>query len=326
MFIDINSLLDEYIINSKIGGENFSTVYEATHKQDGVKRAIKVMDINKFCSLDFDFYVKLNKQIDLLERINKGEHPNIIHYHKIAHYSHYIILEMQYINGVNINDYLRDNRYFVETKEIINLVIDIGRALKFLHHDICYLRSNENASNNIINKADDSLEAKTKDFVLHNDIHTWNILRDVSGKYILIDLDFAIEGNPRDYEKRHHIDVIGAPCFKAPEKWKEGADIGTQSDIYSFGIVIYCFLTGVSLFPLNNSEAESEKLTGWLEKIDPNSIFELRKRHFERKYPNKVYIKDYPKWLEEVILKCLKYDYNERFKDGNEFYEYINLI
>lgn len=305
MIVNVSHILNEYIIHSKIGGENFSTIYEATHKQDGVKRAIKVMDLDKFCSVDFKFNDKVKKQIELLQRINKGQHPNIIHYHKISHFARYIIFEMQYIKGININEFIRGNNYFVEIDEIINLVIDIGGALKFLHHDICELR-----------------DAKIKNFALHNDIHTRNILRDDSGKYILIDLDFAIEGSPNDYEKQHHIDLIGAPCFKAPEKWRKGKNISTQSDVYSFGVAIYWFLTGEPPFSVNGSNVTYERLIEPLKDI-PTSIFKFRKRNFEHRFPHKIYVKDYPNWLEELILRCLKKDYHERFKDGNELLEYI---
>lgn len=305
MLVSTYNTLNEYTIHSKIGGENLSTIYEATHKQDGVKRAVKVMDLDKFRTINSEFYEGVNKRIDLIQRINNGRHINIVHYHRISHCDHYIILEMQYINGVNINDYLNNNNNFVEKKEVVNLLLDIGKALKFLHNDIC-----------------DKDPKETNNFVVHNDIHTWNILREVNGKYILIDLDFAIEGNPTAYDKRHNIDQMGAPGFKAPEKFGEEGHISTQSDVYSFGVVIYWFLTGEPPFTVNGSNVTYERLIEPLKDI-PTSIFTYRKKNFERIFPDKIYTKDYPKWLEQLIVKCLKKEPNERFKDGNELLEYI---
>lgn len=72
MLVSTYNTLNEYTIHSKIGGENLSTIYEATHKQDGVKRAVKVMDLDKFCAIDSEFHEEVNKRIDLIQRINNG--------------------------------------------------------------------------------------------------------------------------------------------------------------------------------------------------------------------------------------------------------------
>ncbi len=316
MFVNSCNTLNEYFIHSKIGEGNLSTIYEAIHKQDGVKRAIKVMDFGKFCSFDSEFYAEVEKQIALLNRISDGEHTNIVHYYRISHFEHQVIIEMQYVNGINLNDFINKNKHFVEIREVINLLTDIASALKFLHYDICYLCNNE------INQSIVYSSIKANEFVLHNDIHTLNILREVSGKYILIDLDFAIEGNPTDYEKQNFIDLRGMSWFKAPEKWRKVGNISTQSDIYSFGMVIYWFLTGEPPFLSNNYDVPYEKILESLDDV-PVSIFNLRKRNFERNFPNKTYVKDYPIWLVELVVKCLKIDPNERFKDGNELYQFI---
>ena len=323
MLVSTYNTLNEYTIHSKIGGENLSTIYEATHKQNGVKRAVKVMDLDKFCAIDSEFHEEVNKRIDLIQRINNGGNTNIVHYHRISHFDHHIILEMQYIHGATINDYIKENKYFVEVKEVINLIVDIGRALKFLHCDIFCITENQSHQKTYTDITPVEYLNPNR-FVLHNDIHTLNILRDISGKYILIDLDFAIEGKPTKYEKLHRIDLRGMSWFRAPEKWGDDGYICTQSDVYSFGVVIYWFLTGEPPFTVNDSDVTYDRLIEPLKDI-PTSILKFRKRNFEHHFPNKRYVKDYPNWLEELILRCLKKDPNERFKDGNELLEYVML-
>lgn len=326
MFVEDSDILNDFIILSKIGGENYSTIYKVIHKQSRNVRAIKIIDLNKLGKLSSEFNDELKRRITLLNQINDGRHTNIVRYYNISHQSNYIICEMEYIKGVNIDVYLNDLKGFVETKEVIKLLGDIGGALKYLHNDICLCINKEDKSN-YISRNYNSTNMTHDNSVIHNDIHTWNIIRNVNGKYILIDCDFAIEGSPNNYEKQIHMDLIGAPWFKAPEKWDENGIITTRSDIYSFGIVLYRLLTGDFPFILDKHEIISEASFNLIKiahkQQKPTSIFELRQKNYERTHPGRAYIKDFPDWLEYVIMKCMSKNPDDRFQDGGELYEYV---
>ena len=38
-------------------------------------------------------------------------------------------------------------------------------------------------------------------------------------------------------------------------------------------------------------------------------------------HKEQTYKKDYPDWLEQIIMKCLEKNPNDRYKDGKELYE-----
>ena len=112
--------------------------------------------------------------------------------------------------------------------------------------------------------------------------------------------------------------------FKSPEKWDSDNDLSTQSDIYSFGIVLYSLLAGRVPFVFNKGIAEAEAMYNLMnahKKDMPEPIFNLRKMAFEASHPGETYQKDYPDWLEKIILKCLEKDPQKRYKDGKELHD-----
>jgi serine/threonine protein kinase len=161
--------------------------------------------------------------------------------------------------------------------------------------------------------------------VIHNDIHSDNIIRREDGNYILLDFGLAIQGENVVRSSRRSD---GAPEFKAPEKWDGDTDLTTQSDIYGLGVVLYECLAGRVPFPLSSEESGSVKalyLLGESHKSQiPDSIYELRKAAYEKANPGQTYdAPDYPQWLEEVIMKCLEKKPQDRFLNGKELYAYV---
>ena len=69
---------------------------------------------------------------------------------------------------------------------------------------------------------------------------------DGSFRYVLI--DFGLSFTDPD-AVRHSKKEDGMAEYKSPEKWT-GAEVDTQSDIYSLGVVIYEMLTGSAPFPI----------------------------------------------------------------------------
>lgn len=327
------AFLEEYTLLDELGQGGYATVYKVRHNNLGYIRAIRVLNAIIAHGETDKTYQKFLEECKLLLRLGNGNHPNIVHIYQPLFKAQRAIVEMDYVDGKDLYHYLEEKHSFVEIKDVMRLLSDIGSALAYCHEDIykfCMDKDEDNLQDDPEDGRKVLLDNKTKQRlinkyrVIHNDIHSGNIIRREDGSYVLLDFGLAIEG---DSVVRSSRRKNGAPEFKAPEKWENDSILTTQSDIYSFGVVLYEYLAGrvPFLFDKKNSNpVEAEYLLGKAHKEQqPASIFDLRKAAFEHSHPGETYEKDYPEWLEMLIMKCLSKSTKDRFKNGKELYSFV---
>lgn len=327
------AFLEEYTLLDELGQGGYATVYKVRHNNLGYIRAIRVLNAIIAHGETDKTYQKFLEECKLLLRLGNGNHPNIVHIYQPLLKAQRAIVEMDFVDGKDLYHYLEEKHSFVEIKDVLRLLSDIGSALSYCHEDIykfCMDKDEDNLQDDPEDGRKVLLDNKTKQRlinkyrVIHNDIHSGNIIRREDGSYVLLDFGLAIEG---DSVVRSSRRKNGAPEFKAPEKWENDSILTTQSDIYSFGVVLYEYLAGrvPFLFDKKNSNpVEAEYLLGKAHKEQqPASIFDLRKAAFEHSHPGETYEKDYPEWLEMLIMKCLSKSTKDRFKNGKELYSFV---
>lgn len=327
------AFLEEYTLLDELGQGGYATVYKVRHNNLGYIRAIRVLNAIIAHGETDKTYQKFLEECRLLLRLGNGNHPNIVHIYQPLLKAQRAIVEMDFVDGKDLYHYLEEKHSFVEIKDVLRLLSDIGSALSYCHEDIykfCMDKDEDNLQDDPEDGRKVLLDNKTKQRlinkyrVIHNDIHSGNIIRREDGSYVLLDFGLAIEG---DSVVRSSRRKNGAPEFKAPEKWENDSILTTQSDIYSFGVVLYEYLAGrvPFLFDKKNSNpVEAEYLLGKAHKEQqPASIFDLRKAAFEHSHPGETYEKDYPEWLEMLIMKCLSKSTKDRFKNGKELYSFV---
>lgn len=327
------TFLEEYTLLDELGQGGYATVYKVRHNNLGYIRAIRVLNAIIAHGESDKTYQKFLEECKLLLRLGNGNHPNIVHIYQPLLKAQRAIVEMDFVDGKDLYHYLEEKHSFVEIKDVLRLLSDIGSALSYCHEDIykfCMDKDEDNLQDDPEDGRKVLLDNKTKQRlinkyrVIHNDIHSGNIIRREDGSYVLLDFGLAIEG---DSVVRSSRRKNGAPEFKAPEKWENDSILTTQSDIYSFGVVLYEYLAGrvPFLFDKKNSNpVEAEYLLGKAHKEQqPASIFDLRKAAFEHSHPGETYEKDYPEWLEMLIMKCLSKSTKDRFKNGKELYSFV---
>lgn len=327
------AFLEEYTLLDVLGQGGYATVYKVRHNNLGYIRAIRELNAIIAHGETDKTYQKFLEECRLLLRLGNGNHPNIVHIYQPLLKAQRAIVEMDFVDGKDLYHYLEEKHSFVEIKDVLRLLSDIGSALAYCHEDIykfCMDKDEDNLQDDPNDGRKVLLDNKTKQRlinkyrVIHNDIHSRNIIRREDGSYVLLDFGLAIEGDSvvRSSQRKN-----GAPEFKAPEKWDSDSILTTQSDIYSFGVVLYEYLAGrvPFLFDKNNSNSiEAEYLLSKAHKEQqPAPIFELRKTAFEYSHPGEIYEKDYPEWLEVLIMKCLAKSTKDRFKDGKELYSFV---
>ncbi|MCQ2260156.1 MAG: bifunctional serine/threonine-protein kinase/formylglycine-generating enzyme family protein [Bacteroidales bacterium] len=325
------TLNEEYTLLQQLGAGGFATVYKARHNQLGYVRAIRML--NAFVpNEESEVYRKFLRECKVLLRLGNGNHPNIVHVYQPRLVDGHALVEMDYVDGMDLTHFIKQQGGFIPLDEVLRMVEEISSALAYCHHDIYHycmdrkedeLKTDPDDGSKVLidTKTEQRLVNKYK--VIHNDIHSGNIMRRFDGHYTLLDFGLAIEGSDVVHSSRHEN---GAPEYKAPEKWDNDTVLTEQSDIYSFGIVMYEYLVGRVPFPFDKTVSN---MTATFQVCEahknnkPESIFQLRKAAFAARYPGQVYDEDYPHWLEAIVMKCLAKDPAQRYKDGAQLHEAI---
>lgn len=326
------SFLQEYTLLGELGTGGYATVYKVRHNTLGYIRAIRVLNM-PVANEDSPIYQKFLRECKVLLRLGNGAHPKIVHIYQPRLVDNHALVEMDYVDGMDISHYLREQGNFVPVDEVLRMVVEMSSALAYCHADIykhCMDPDEDNLERDpvdgkklLIDKATrDRLIEKYK--VIHNDIHSGNIMRREDGSYVLLDFGLAITSDDDVRKSSRHEN--GVEEFKAPEKWDDDSVQTEQWDIYSFGVVMYEYLAGRLPFLYDTTcpkiEA-SNKLLKQHKEQQPPKIYDFRKAYFEAKFPGKNYEKDYPDWLETAIMKCLEKNPANRFRNGKELYEFI---
>jgi len=325
------AFLQEYTMLDELGKGGFATVYKVRHNELGYIRAVRVLN-ETIVDTSSKTYQKFLRECKVLLRLGNGNHPNIVHIYQPLLLENKALVEMDYVDGQDIAHFLKQEHNFVTAEEVIRMATQMSSALAYCHEEI-YRFCMDRDLDNLLDDPNDGSKVLlddetrqrliTKYKVIHNDIHSGNIMRREDGNFVLLDFGLAINGDEVVRSSRH---ANGAPEFKAPEKWDDDSILSEQSDIYSFGIVLFQYLAGRVPFPYNthiSSHKAEYELGEAHQKAMPPSIDIIRKEFFEKKFEGEEYYKDYPQWLEEMILKCLQKDPADRFRNGKELHRFI---
>lgn len=323
--------LNEYTILGELGKGGFAKVFKVRHNELGYLRAIRVLN-EPITDEHSKTYQKFLRECKVLLRLGNGNHRNIVHIYQPRLLENHALVEMDFVDGMDISRYLKENGNYLPVSEVLQMVDEMSSALAYCHEDIYKF---------CIDPDEDQLECDPYDGskwiiddntrrrlvnkykVIHNDIHSGNIMRREDGSFVLLDFGLAIEGEEVVKSSSRHDN--GAPEYMSPEKWDNETVLSEQSDIYSFGVVMYEYLAGrVPFVCKGNSFNDRKQLYEAIKnKAGLPSISELRSSFYEQKYPGKVFKKDYPDWLEEAILKCLQIDPAKRFRNGKELRDFV---
>lgn len=319
--------LQEYEKIRQLGRGAFASVYKVRHSKLGYIRALKVC--NNFIEDENDkAWQTFVSECRVLLRIGNGSHPNIVRIYQPRLLDNRAVVEMDCVEGEPLCNYIRDNR-FIPIDEFYRFARQIIGAVAYCHVDVYKFLMDPVEDNLDIDLADgrkyivspDKEQELIKKYgVVHNDLHSGNIIRrDYDGQYVLLDFGLAIQDS-HCVKSSSRFD--GAIEYCAPEKLERGY-ISTQSDVYALGILLYEMLTGRVPFPYSNNDSstlESARNRVYMQHLNdtPPSIIELRKQAFETTHLDEIYVQDYSEQLEGLILKCLEKDPRDRFTNAKD--------
>jgi eukaryotic-like serine/threonine-protein kinase len=123
--------------------------------------------------------------------------------------------------------------------------------------------------------------------VIHHDIKPSSVMFRPTGEAVLIDYGLSHHNQLPDLLQEEFRVPYGTAPYMAPERLL-GVRDDPRSDLFSLGVLLYFFTTGVRPF------GESETLRG------------MRRRLWRDPYPPRQLKPDYPPWLQEIVLRCLE--------------------
>lgn len=324
---------EKYIKLAHIGKGANAHVFKVKHAEWGDVRAIKVLN-NYIESKSDRAYESFLKECKTLLAIGSGQNPNILRIYGADLIDNHAIVEMDYVQGKSLYSYVKEKGFF-DYEEVESFIHDIVGALAYTHHDIYKflmdpeednLQLDPNDGKKYVISREKEAELVKKYGIAHNDLHSNNVMRrDYDGRFILLDFGLAVQDG-KCIKSSGKAD--GHPEYMAPEKFDSG-DITPRSDVYSLGVLMFEVLTGRPPFILEvdkngiASQRANAKIRNEHLSQTPPSIFTLRKEAFESQIPGAVYERDYPEWLDGVVMKCLAKNPEDRYADAKELLDDI---
>ena len=281
----------------KSGGQG--SVYKA-RKTGEIITAIKILPTPIASESDDDkHFISFQNEVQKLKKVNEVPNPNVVSIiaSGITSSGNLPYIEMEYIEGPDLGELLKPPYDPVFTiKETIKVADQLANALAHCH------RAN----------------------IKHGDIKSNNVkFNQHTGNYILLDFGLSVMS---DEQRRTSIRYAGAIEFMAPEQ--SSGETLFETDVYSFGIILFELLAGTVPFPLINKGemARNAVMLAHMETLPPD-VVSLRRQALPGSWSNDKQEREMeiPVWLLSMIYKCLEKDPAKRFKNGCDLQEFIHL-
>lgn len=231
---EIAGKFPQFEILECLGRGGMGVVYKA--RQKSLNRIVAIKVIAPERKHDAHFAVRFSREAEILARLN---HPQIVTIHDFGETDGLFFLVMEFVDGVNLREVLRDGR--MEPAQALTIVPEICNALQYAHDQ----------------------------GIVHRDIKPENILLDRLGRVKVADFGIAklagvlSEPQPDGQSAAPNLTeagkVMGTPAYMAPEQMASPENVDHRADIYALGAVFYQMLTGET--PNTEAEPPSRKVS-----------------------------------------------------------------
>jgi hypothetical protein len=265
------TLVDHYRVLAFRGRGGMGSVYEVEHVALGRKLALKVLHAQVLMR-DADSAIRFLREARAAARI---EHPNIVQVFDFGHLSDrrpYIVMEL--LGGNSLGDLI--------VHEPLELRTAVG-----IGHQIA-----------------SALAAAHEHGVIHADVSPSNVLVvEGAGGQVAKLVDFGLAHLIEEAVAEASDVVFGTPHYIAPEQI-HGDQADPQSDMYSFGAVLFETITGKPPY-------------------DADNVRDLCMKHIDAPVPEPTVegSEPLPRPLVDVIMKCLAKKPSERYPSMREVAE-----
>lgn len=272
--LEPGSRIGEYEVTGVLGRGGMGVVYRARDLSLHREVALKTLRPDRVAEPEYQ--KRAMREARMASRLS---HPNIVRVLDVFEVDGLPAIVMELVEGPSLRSVLDHNKGGLPLDRILDLAIDVARALGAAH-----------AAG-----------------VLHRDVNPNNILLVPDGRALLADFGLARrsprgDGAPETTDLTSATDsghVVGTPGYMAPEQLL-GRPLDGRTDIFAFGVVLYEMCTGTRAFaPASGGELIDGTLHG-----EPTPIGRLRY--------------GLPEELERIVRKAMAKRPDERYQEAKE--------
>lgn len=274
--LSIGTILNErYLIGEMLGFGGFGITYKVFDIQLNQIFAIKEFFPNAISTRvpgtkDLIVYKKEEFEIEKKTFIEEAkitgkffESKNIVKVFGYFEENNTIYYVMEYLDGINLKDFIAQNGGSLDITTAVEITKGILNGLKEIH---------------------------MAGFI-HCDMTPDNVILTVDDRIVIFDLGAAKYSNIKDV----NAETIVKMGYSPPEQYQGNAKLGTYTDIYALGAMLYQMLTGI--LPDESLDRENEETLEIPSKINP----------------------DIPKNLDGLCMRAMALDRGLRIQNAKEF-------
>jgi serine/threonine protein kinase/Flp pilus assembly protein TadD len=251
-----------YDIIEKLGEGGIGVVYKAEDTK--LRRLVALKFLSSKSLADPEEKKRFVREAQAAAVLN---HANICTVHEIGQSEGQNFIVMEYVDGQSLDDRIKGG------------LLELAEAVE------------------IAKKITAGLQAAHKKNIVHRDIKSANIILTSEGHVKIT--DFGLAKKKGDVTITKTGSQMGTAAYMSPEQI-QGEPVDHQSDIFSFGVLLYEMLTGLRPFKGENQQATMFSILYH----QPKSVREIQP--------------DIPIELEQIIKKSLEKEKENRYQSAHE--------
>jgi len=238
-------------------------VYKAADRE--VDRIVALKVIRPEMASNPEILARFKQELLLSSQVT---HRNVIRIYNLGEAQGVKFITMEYLEGENLHQILK-TRDKLEVAEAVDIMEQVACGLAAAHAV----------------------------GIIHRDLKPGNIMRDKSGRVVVMDFGLARTFSGDGMTQTGAM--LGTIEYMSPEQ-AQGMDVKASSDIFTVGLILYELLAGVTPF-----YAES-------------AIASLLKRTQQRAVPLADVDRNIPGTLSNIVAKCLEKEPANRYQNAGE--------
>jgi tetratricopeptide (TPR) repeat protein/predicted Ser/Thr protein kinase len=252
-----------YEIMQLLGEGGMGSVYKAMDRE--LDRPVALKLIRPELAANPAILARFKQELLLAHQVT---HRNVIRIYDLGDADGVKFITMEFVEGDDLRTLIREHKKF-SPEEAVEIIQQVCRALEAAHAV----------------------------GIIHRDLKPQNIMRDKSGRILVMDFGLArtLGGDGMTQTGA----LVGTMEYMSPEQ-ALAKDLDQRSDLFSMGLILYELLAGVTPF-----KAES-------------AVASLLKRNSERAIPVSDHDGTIPRALSNIVSKCLERDPAARYQNAAE--------